>query len=162
MLDLDIKNTLHTYLFLSVFILASRFCVAQSNANDSCAFFGGKPIYPYYYYAQPSCKVDFYQLKKQFKEACKNIKAMDGIYTISFYINYKGESDFFKSTVIDLNYQKKEITQTTTQLVEALTSVIKRAGTWMPSKDEKGNAMNARKFYSFKFINNQLVEILPK
>lgn len=135
---------------------------SQSTTPDSCAFYGDRPIYPYYHPSQPACKKDFYQLKKQFQEICNQSKISDGIITISFVINYKGEVGLFKSTYLDLNYKHQEKTNEIITLSNSLIQYIKLLGLWIPSKDDNGVSVNSSKFYSFKFINNKLSEVLPK
>jgi hypothetical protein len=49
-------------------------------------------------------------------------------------------------------------TQITAQLLE-LTKGLKY---WIPAKDDDEKIVNSHKFFAFKIVNGQLVDILPK
>lgn len=79
-----------------------------------------------------------------------------------FFINYKGETDLYKTQLCDLNYQPLNITKETELLCSQILKAVKQTSPWRPALDEKRNPINSRKFYSFKFNNGNLIEILPK
>lgn len=156
-----LKNN-YRYKWLFIISLSSYVLRAQVPQQDSCAFFGGKPIYPYYHPTQPLPAKDFYTLKKEFTAAVGSPQSFSGIITITFYINYKGETAYYETKLIDLNYQPLSPSAESTYLSGQLKQVIQRQGLWKPGRNNYNEIVNSRKFYSFKFIKGTLVEILPK
>jgi len=130
--------------------------------TDSCSFFGGKPIFPYYHPTSPSNGKDFYTVKKEFHNTITAQTHFNGIITIIFFINYKGETDFYKTQICDLNYQPLSITSEIELLCSQVLEAVKQTSPWKPQLDERKNPINTRKFYSFRFNNGALIEILPK
>ncbi len=134
---------------------------AQYDTNDSCIFFGNRPVFPYYHPSQPTCSKDFYTIKKDFINAFDTISNFDGIITISFFINYKGETNYYNSTFLDLNYQTLNAPELLNLLAKKLIIVIKKLGVWKPVI-YNNTTINSRKFYSFRFTKGKISEILPK
>ena len=152
----------NNYLSIKLTIILLFVYSFSFSQTDSCAFFGNKPIFPYYYPTSPSNGKDFYTVKKEFY---KNITAktnFSGIVTINFFINYNGETDFYNTQLCDLNYQPLNITNDTELLCSEILKAVKQTAPWKPSLDDKQNPINSRKFYSFRFNNGTLIEILPK
>ena len=135
---------------------------AQSTLTDSCSFFNHKIIYPYYYPSSPSNGKDFYTIKQEFIKSITAKTNFNGIITVIFFINYKGETNFYKTQLCDLNYKTISITKDNNVLCNQILDAVKNTGPWKPMLDESNQAVNCRKFYSFKFNNGQLIEILPK
>jgi hypothetical protein len=130
--------------------------------TDSCAFFGNKPIFPYYYPTSPTNGKDFYTVKKEFRKIITAQTNFNGIITVNFFINYKGETDFYKTQLCDLNYQPLSVTKDIEVLCSQILQAVKQTSPWKPKLDEQQNPINSRKFYSFRFNNGTLLEILPK
>ena len=130
--------------------------------NDSCDFFGNKPIFPYYYPSSPNNGKDFYTIKKEFLKTIVAKTNFNGIVTINFFINYKGDTDFYNTQLCDLSYKPISITEDLDLLCSQILQAVKQTSPWKPSYDEKRNPINSRKFYSFRFNNGTLIEILPK
>ncbi len=130
--------------------------------TDSCSFFGNKPIFPYYYPTSPSNGKDFYTVKKEFHKIITAQTLFNGIITVNFFINYKGDTDFYNTRICDLNYKPLSITKDIELLCSQILQAVKQTSPWRPQLDEQGNPINSRKFYSFRFNNGKLIEILPK
>ena len=130
--------------------------------TDSCAFFGNKPIFPYYYPSSPTNGKDFYTVKKEFQKTITAKTNFNGIITVNFFINYLGETNFYTTQLCDLNYKALSITNDTELLCSQILQAVKQTSPWRPAFDEERNAINSRKFYSFRFNNGTLIEILPK
>jgi hypothetical protein len=130
--------------------------------TDSCTFFGNKPIFPYYHPTSPSNGKDFYTVKKEFHKIITAQTNFNGIITVNFFINYKGETDFYKTQLCDLNYKPLSITKDIELLCSQILLAVKQTSPWKPQLDEQRNPINSRKFYSFRFNNGKLIEILPK
>ncbi len=129
--------------------------------TDSCAFFGNKPIFPYYRFP-PSNGKDFYTIKKEFNKAITATTNFNGIITVNFYINYKGETNFYNTQICDANYMSLSITKDIEELCSQILQAVKLTSPWKPAIDDKKETVNTRKFYSFRFNNGTLIEILPK
>lgn len=140
------------------FLLLYGLCSAQT---DSCSFFGNKPIYPYYYPEVVSVK-DFYTVKNEFKKTITAKTDFDGMITIIFFINYKGEAGFYRTQVCNADYSPLEIGGNNRLLCEQALQAVKQAGPWKPAFDKERGVLNSRKFYSFRFKQGALVDILPK
>ena len=130
--------------------------------TDSCSFFGGKPIFPYYHPTSPSDGKDFYTVKKEFHKIISAQTNFNGIITVNFFINYKGETDLYKTQICDLNYKPLSLTTDIELLCSQVLEAVKQTSPWKPQLDERKNPINTRKFYSFRFNNGALIEILPK
>ncbi|MES2762410.1 MAG: hypothetical protein V4677_09385 [Bacteroidota bacterium] len=142
-----------------ILLFVYNFSFSQS---DSCAFFGDKLIYPYYHPSPPTNGKDFYTIKKEFRNSINAQTNFNGIITVNFYINYKGETNYYRTQVCDLNYKPLSITNDIEPLCSQILLAIKQLSLWQPSYDDKKNLINIRKFYSFRFNNGKLIEILPK
>ncbi|MES2514185.1 MAG: hypothetical protein V4580_08565 [Bacteroidota bacterium] len=153
------KNNYLAYKLTAVALLVYTLSYAQS---DSCAFFGDKIIYPYYHPAPPTNGKDFYTLKKEFRNAITAQTTFNGIITVNFFINYKGETNYYRTQVCDLNYLPLSVTEEIEPLCSQILETIKHLSPWNPPYDDKKNPINIRKFYSFRFNNGTLIEILPK
>lgn len=130
--------------------------------TDSCSFFGNRPIFPYYHPTSPCNGKDFYTVKKEFRKSITAQTSFNGIITVNFFINYKGETDFYKNQICDLEYRPLSITTDIELLCSQILQAVKQTSPWKPALDEKRNSINSRKFYSFRFNNGKLIEILPK
>jgi hypothetical protein len=140
------------------FLLLCGLCSAQ---NDSCSFFGNKPIYPYYY-PSPLNGKDFYTTKKEFGKVITAKTNFDGIITVIFFINYKGETGYYRIQVCNADYTPLEIDSNNSLLCEQALQAVKQSGPWKPASGKEIGPVNSRKFYSFRFKQGTLVEILPK
>lgn len=141
-------------------ILLFVYCLSFSQ-TDSCAFFGNRPIFPYYRFT-PSNGKDFYAVKKGFTESITAKTNFSGIITVNFYINYKGETSFYKTQICDLNYKPLNIANDIEMLCSQILQAVKQTSPWRPAYDDKKEPINSRKFYSFRFNKGTLIEILPK
>mgnify|MGYP000854577101 FL=1 len=148
--------------FLLIFFLSPNCNFAQSKSNDSCSFFNNKPIYPYYYPNVLSNGKDFYTQKKAFKKAITERTNFNGIVTVYFFINEFGETNFYTTQLCDLNYKTLSISKELEPLCAQILQAVRNTSPWKPMLNDKKEAVNSRKFYSFKFNNGQLIEILPK
>ena len=135
---------------------------AQTENYDSCSFFNNKPIYPYYENKGISNGKDFYTQKKEFKKAINAQTNFNGIITIIFFINDKGETNFYKTQICSLDYKTLQITNDIELLCSQILEAVKNTSPWKPLINEQKEAVNCRKFYSFRFNNGTLNEILPK
>jgi len=117
-------------------------------------------LYPYYH-PQLNYKGSFYAIKEHFKTHYKPIKTGNntGIVRVRFQVNCKGETGNYNVATYSFNYELIAInTQITAQLLE-LTKGLKD---WIPAKDDDKKIVNSHKFFAFKIVNGQLIDILPK
>ncbi len=147
---------------LTLILFACAISAAVYGQPDSCSFFGNKPIYPYYIPGGLSNGKDFYTVKKEFQKIIIAQTAFNGIITVNFFINYKGDADFYRTQVCDLNYTPYTINTELEPLCSQVLLAVKQAGPWKPAMDHQKNLINSRKFYSFRFNNGKLIEVLPK
>ena len=153
------KNNYSTFKLTVVLLFV---CIMSFSQTDSCSFFGNKPIFPYYYSAPTYNGKDFYIIKKEFTNTITAKTNFNGIVTVNFFINYLGETNFYSTQICDLNYQPLQITSGIEILCQQILQAVKKTSPWKPSVDENKNTINSRKFYSFRFNNGSLIEILPK
>lgn len=153
---------------LCIFFLLSNLAIS-GQIKDSLNFFDNRVVSPYYFQQQPlRNEFSFYKIKQAFRQSVDtlgNIDNFSGILTITFFVNYKGESNYFSVKAVDDNYQPVEINQH--QKLRRLSSTLVHTsqhglGAWIPAIDKNSEGVNSRKFYSFKFINGTLAEIFPK
>lgn len=157
-----LKNNCFKFLLTLVGCISVTSTFAQTEVSDTLSFFSNRPVFPYYYPNQPVNAKDFCVLKKEFAVAITAQTDFEGIITIIFIINYKGETGFYKTQLTDLNYQPLEQTSANDNLCSQLLQAVKACGPWKPARDEARQEINSRKFYSFKFVKGKLIEILPK
>ncbi len=158
------KNNYTPFCLIFISLLFSCSLCSQTPQQDSCRWFGGKPIYPYYHPTQPKplSGKDFYTLKKEFASAHIAKTNFSGILTIIFYINDKGETNYYRSQAADSDYNPVENNHEVKIIGDQFIPVIKKIGQWIPGRDAQNEIVNSRKFYAFKFNKGELVEILPK
>ena len=155
----QLKNN---YFFVKLTILLLFVYGISFSQADSCAFFGNRPIFPYYHPNPPSNGKDFYTTKKEFQNVITAQTNFNGIITINFYINYKGEADYYRTQICDLNYLPLSISKDIELLSSQILFAVKLTSPWIPASNELHQPINSRKFYSFRFTNGKLIEILPK
>ncbi len=153
------KNSCLSFKLTIIALFVYNISFAQT---DSCSFFGNKPIFPYYHPTSPSNGKDFYTIKNEFHKSITAQTNFNGIITVIFFINYKGETDFYKTQLCDLNYQPLTISMDIELLCSQILKAVKQTSPWKPKLDDQQNPINSRKFYSFRFNNGKLIEILPK
>lgn len=141
------------------FLLVCKLSTAQ---EDSCSFFGNKPIYPYYAPTLSASGNDFHTTKNAFRKAITAKTDFDGIITVVFFVNYSGEANFYRMQACDNNYQPVTISSDHDLLAEQVLAAVKQSGPWKPAYDKKTGVVNSRKFYSFRFKQGTLIDILPK
>lgn len=147
----------------SLILLTLSLCIqlhAQKNDFQLC---GDGKTYPYY---SPDLKYagDLYAIidvfvKKYNSARFKNKKANSGILTIQFHVNCTGESGNFTMQSSDFNYVTITLNKKMTKEIMEITQSLKD---WIPAQDENQLKVNSHKFLSFKIINGQIVDILPK
>lgn len=119
--------------------------------------------WPYYRYPNLN-KQNFGQIKKYFIEGFSELNAQNlsdnsGIVTIQFKINCNADVGDFNLNSCDLNYIKNEINS---NIADFLMKKIKNLKGWNVPIDDEGNIGNAHKFYSFRIVDGEITEILPK
>ena len=152
----------NSYLGFKLTIIVLFVYSISFSQTDSCAFFGNKPIFPYYHPTSPSNGKDFYTIKKEFHKTITAQTNFNGIIIVNFFINYQSETNFYTTQLCDLNYKPLSTTNNTELLCSQVLQAVKQTSPWKPQLDEKRNPINSRKFYSFRFSNGTLIEILPK
>lgn len=161
-LSLIKKNTYLIFVLFTCAVFAKQIIHAQTKPTDSCAFFNNKPIYPYYSNNGIINGKDFYTQKKEFRNSITAKTNFNGIITVYFFLNDVGETNFYTTQLCDLNYKTIVITKDIEPLCTQVLEAVKKTAPWKPMLDETKQPVNSRKFYSFKFNNGQLIEILPK
>lgn len=107
---------------------------------------------------------DFKEVKEQFKRAyplkqMRKLKRNTGILTIRFNINCYGKIGSFDLFSCDLKYNKNEMAN---ELTGYLLQRLKDLDQWKPPVDETDGACNVHAFYSFRIVDGEIKEILPK
>ena len=113
-----------------------------------------------YYQVNPKFKEGHNSVKLYFKAAIKSLKFSDkinGLLTLRFVINCKGEIGRVRSFAIDANYQSIELNKIK---VAVISDHIKQMPNWTPG-NYKGKEYDAYKMISFKIINGVITEIMP-
>ncbi|PCI95031.1 MAG: hypothetical protein COB15_12505 [Flavobacteriales bacterium] len=117
-----------------------------------------------YYHPELKHKGGFWVIKEHFKSSYPTTKMQvfkknSGIITVRFKVNCKGETGEFSLIQYDLDYQKTTLNKIITDYFLTKTKELKD---WIPPKNEEGKIVNSHKFFSFRLINGELIEILPK
>ena len=117
-----------------------------------------------YYHPELKYKGGFWVIKEHFKSTYPTtkmqvLKKNSGIVTVRFKVNCKGEMGEFSLIQYDLDYQKTTLNKIITDYFLTKTKELKD---WIPPKNEEGKIVNSHKFFSFRLINGELIEILPK
>lgn len=119
--------------------------------------------YPYYAFGVLN-EQSFPSIKKYFREEydadkMKLLEKNSGIVTVRFAINCEGESGEFEAFSCDFDYVPNEISP---EILNYFLTKTKQLGGWkIPIHEETGTS-NAHKFYSFRILNGELTEILPR
>jgi hypothetical protein len=135
--------------------------IAFDPALDKSDFYLCNPEYIYQYY-------NFTTHYKGEKSALRNeifslfkldqkFPMTNGIITIKFVVNCKGEQDRYRVFQIDRNYKNTEFDP---QLIEHLISITKTCNQWQPGlKDDQ--AVDSYVHISFIFRHGKLIDIAP-
>lgn len=136
------------------------FFIISCNSNSKDFKLCKGKLHPYYY-PELEYSGGFYAIKEHFYSNYNQVKSLKntGIVKIRFHINCYGESGDYRLEAYSLDYKNIEldikITQQLVQLTKNLTE-------WIPAQDEDGNAINSHKFFAFRIIEGELIDILPK
>lgn len=145
------------YLVISLFLSTYSFSQTDYKLCDD------QKKYPYY---NPVLKYKggFWAIKNHYKSHIfdnefDTLKNNSGIITIQFTVNCHGIPGNYVTKTCDLGYQKYEINQI---ILNKILNLTKELQNWIPAKNEVNNYVNSHIFFSFRFENGILIEILPK
>lgn len=133
--------------------------------------FDKKTDNPNFYLCDEKNIFEYYQVNPSYKEGLKSIQAYfknhitalneliktDGYLTVRFIINCKGETDRFRASFVNKNYNKVKINS---DLQSKLISLFKKMGQWNPGYFE-GTYFDSYKHIIFKISNGKIEEIYP-
>lgn len=117
--------------------------------------------YPYYYSGL------FYQgelfaisevYKNKYIPITNSIKNT-GIITVFFDVNCFGVTSNFRTKCLDSNYLNYDMDF---RIVQQVITIAKSLDNWHPGVDIDGCKINSFMFLSFRIVEGQIVEILPK
>jgi hypothetical protein len=148
---------------LFVTLVTSLFSFAQTTDKSDFQYCPDLPIWPYYRFGELNDK-SFREISTYFREdyeasKMKLLPNNNGIITVQFKINCNGEAGKFNAFSCDLSYNKNEIHP---EIIEYFLQKTKNLGGWKKVVDADGVIANTHKFYSFRIVNGELTEILPK
>lgn len=82
-----------------------------------------------------------------------------GLVRIRFVVNCKGDSDRFRATAMDENYQEKTFDDA---IIQQLLTITKELNAWIPKKDkDQSKEMDYYQYLIFKIEQGKIVEIMP-
>jgi len=113
-----------------------------------------------YYQVNPKFKEGHNSVKLYFKAATKGLKfseKINGLLTLRFVINCRGEIGRVRSFTIDANYQSICLNKAK---IAVISDHIKQMPNWTPG-NYKEKEYDAYKMISFKIINGVITEIIP-
>lgn len=142
-------------LFFTFFLVFSS-CGPSTNGFKLCSH----KKYPYYHPAL-TYKGGFYAIKEFFLENYEivNEGVNTGIVRVQFEVNCLGETGNYEIANYSLEYKKIELTGNINNQLIRLTRELRD---WIPAKNEFGENIDSHKFFAFKLVNGNLVDILPK
>ena len=146
-----------------LFILCFLSLFSNGQTIDSIDLCPESGRLPYYRVASINVK-DFGEIKSFFVigypiSEMKKLKSNTGILTIRFYINCFGEIGSFDITSCDLNYKENEMSL---EIQNYFLLKLKNLGGWKAPIDQTEGACNLHAFYSFRIVDGEIKEILPK
>jgi hypothetical protein len=146
---------------MKTFISCIAVClfISCNSASENFELCGGG-LHPYYH-PELNYKGSFYAIKEHFKTNYKPVSTGNntGIVRIQFQVNCKVETGNYNMETYSFNY---ELTAINTQITAQLLELTKGLKDWIPAKDDEGKTVNSHKFFAFKIVNGQIVDILPK
>lgn len=120
-------------------------------------------VFPYYY---PGLKYQggFWEIKQHFlkdypQSEWQGWSQNTGIVVVQFKVNCKGQPGDYTFFSTDLNYRRTKLNAQIERYFVEKTRTLKN---WIPAKTEDGQFVNSHKFFSFRLIDGELTEILPK
>ncbi|MDN5288282.1 MAG: hypothetical protein JWR38_4556 [Mucilaginibacter sp.] len=81
-----------------------------------------------------------------------------GFVTIRFVINCKGQTDRFRISQLNNNYQQTVFNK---DLIAQLLELCKSLDQWVPGKDDKGNIYDSYYYLNFKLVKGHIKAITP-
>jgi hypothetical protein len=115
-----------------------------------------------YYYTGLGYKGEIYAIKKIFELDYRPLldsEGNDGIIRISFDVNCKGVAGNFKMEQYTLDYKAAIIDE---KISSQILMIVKSLNNWLPGKNDEGQYVNSFMFLSFRIVNGEIQEILPK
>lgn len=134
-------------------------CLVACKQNDFklCGLGVTRP----YYYTGLDYEGGLYSKQKDILARYIPVKSGEntGIVKMYFKVNCNAEVGDFYYEEYNLDYQKTDLNDSIeTQLMDGL----RQLSNWIPGKDEKGNTVNSHTFLTFRIMNGEVIEILPK
>jgi hypothetical protein len=150
------------HLILFVFLSSKLFGQQKDSLTTVPSLCGNGLIIPYYANSGLRYVGDFYAIKEyvftHYKKPTQIVEG-SGIVRVVFVVNCKGEPCQYSMETYDSNYQKKVLDSA---IAEQLLHLCRELKSWIPLTDEKGQAVNCRKFLAFKLEQGIITDILPK
>lgn len=142
---------------ISLIVILLFGCSPKNNEFELCGFGFKSP----YYYPELKYEGDFYVIKQHFLVDYKDKieTGFNGIVKVRFQVNCKGEAGNYHLETYSLNY--KDISNENKTSLFFLKKT-KQLQAWIPGKDDGGDQVNSHKFLSFRIVDGDLKEILPK
>lgn len=144
-------------------VFLSSFGISQESKDSTFQFCPDLPIWPYYRFVnlneQSFSEICTYFRKDYPFSEMQLVPNNNGIITIQFKINCHGEVGNFDAFSCDLSYVENAINP---KLLDYFLQKTKDLGGWKNVIDAHGVVANTHKFYSFRIVNGELTEILPK
>jgi len=149
-------------IFIVFYVLCSISLFSQQK-DTTFILCGEGETWPYYY-PELTYKGGFWEIKQQFRsnyptKKFQKLKHNTGIITIQFKVNCHGETGDYVIQQCDFDYQTIALNK---KITTYLVSQTKLLNNWIPATNDKGEAVNSHKFFSFRIKKGVLLEILPK
>lgn len=151
------------FFLIMLFISSVNWGFSQTIEDSTFELCPEMNTWPYYRYPNLN-KRSFHEIKNYFKENYARLntgelKNNSGIITIQFKINCQSDVGEFSVSTCDLSYVDNEINP---MITDFLLEKVKKLGGWNEPIDDDGTPGNVHKFYSFRIVNGEITEILPK
>jgi len=141
-------------IIFTIIILSS--CSQDNQRFNLCGLGLTKP----YYYTGLKYSGEIFRIEKEIKANYESVSYNNnGIAKVRFKVDCKGKIGDLKYEEFDMNYNKVQLNDS---IELQIMNGVSKLNKWIPGKDDNGNPVNSHSFLSFRIIDGEIIEILPK
>lgn len=143
-----------------ILVLTTIAILSSCNQKNQSFHLCGLGITKPYYYTGLKYVGEIYQIEKEIRNKYNRVYTNNnGIARVRFKVNCEGLIGDLYYEEYDMQYRPTELNDSIKlQLIDGVSNLSQ----WIPGTNDDGDPVNSHSFLSFRIMNGEIIEILPK